>query len=128
MTYIKILIISLIVSTIASIISIQSHAATGFSESLSLLTTPAYIKLWAVSFISIFIASVVSVKLCTSKSGRSEVAISGNQEPPAVQSYRRTFSEPIPGSGFDDLAVAHSQVLERLCREVAVTLEDLISS
>lgn len=58
----------------------------------------------------------------------AEWTISGNQEPPAVQSYRRTFSEPIPGSGFDDLAVAHSQVLERLCREVAVTLEDLISS
>ena len=80
MTFIKILIISLIVSIIASIISIQSHAATGLSESLSLLTTPAYIKLWAVSFISIFIASFVSVKLCTSGSGRSEVAISGNQE------------------------------------------------
>ena len=58
----------------------------------------------------------------------AEWTISGNQDPPVVQSHRRTFSEPIPGSGFDDLAAAHSQVLERLCREVAATLEKVISS
>lgn len=58
----------------------------------------------------------------------AEWTISGNQDPPVVQSHRRTFSEPIPGSGFDDLAAAHSQVLEWLCREVAATLESVVSS
>ena len=72
MSFIKILIISLIVSTIASVISIQAHAATSFSESFSLLMTPAYAKLWLISFVSIFIA--------TSKSAGSDVVISGDQE------------------------------------------------
>ena len=80
MSFIKILIISLIVSIIASVISIQSHAATGFSESFSLLMSPAYAKLWAVSFISIFIASVLSVKLSSSKPARSHTVISADQE------------------------------------------------
>lgn len=80
MSFIKILIISLIVSVIASVISIQSHAATSFSESFSLLMSPAYAKLWAVSFISIFIASVLSVKLSSSKSARSDTVISADQE------------------------------------------------
>jgi len=80
MSFIKILIISLIVSVIASVISIQSHAATGFSESFSLLMSPAYAKLWAVSFISIFIASVLSVKFSSSKPARSDTVISADQE------------------------------------------------
>jgi len=80
MTQIKIVIIALIVSIIASIISIKSHAAASFNESFSLLMTPAYAKLWAVSFISIIIASFVSVKVSTSKSSRSEAEISGDQE------------------------------------------------
>jgi CspA family cold shock protein len=80
MSFIKILIISLIVSIIASVISIQSHAATGISESFSLLMSPAYAKLWAISFISIFIASVLSVKLGSSKSARSHSVISADQE------------------------------------------------
>ena len=77
MSFIKILIISLIVSIIASIISIQAHTATSFSESFSLFD---YAKLWAVSFISIFIASVLSVKLGSSKSTSSNTVISGDQE------------------------------------------------
>ena len=80
MSFIKILIISLIVSIIASVISIQSHAAASFSESFSLLMTPAYAKLWAVSFVSIVIASLLSVKISSSKSGGSDVVISGDQE------------------------------------------------
>ncbi len=80
MSFIKILIISLIVSIIASFISIQSHAATSFSESFSLLMSPAYAKLWAISFISIFIASVLSVKLSSLKSTRSHTVISADQE------------------------------------------------
>ena len=77
MSFIKILIISLIVSVIASIISIQAHTATSFSESFSLFD---YAILWAVSFISIFIASVLSVKLGSSKSTSSNTIISGDQE------------------------------------------------
>ena len=80
MSFIKILIISLIVSVIASVISIQSHAAASISESFTLLMTAAYVKLWAVSFISIFIASVLSVKLGSSKSTSSNTIISGDQE------------------------------------------------
>ncbi len=80
MSFIKILIISLIVSVIASVISIQSHAAASISESFALLMTAAYAKLWAVSFISIFIASVLSVKLSSSKSFSSDAVISGDQE------------------------------------------------
>jgi CspA family cold shock protein len=80
MSLIKILIISLVASTIASIISIQSHAAASFSESFSLLMTPAYAKLWAISFISIFIAAVISVKISPAKSAGSDVKISGDQE------------------------------------------------
>ncbi len=83
MSLIKILIISLIVSVIASVISIQFHPASSISESFTLLLTPAYAKLWAVSFISIFIASVLSVKLSSSKSTKSthsDTIISGDQE------------------------------------------------
>ena len=75
MSFIKILIISLIVSIIASIISIQSHATESFS-----LMTAANVKLWAISFISIVIASLLSVKISSSKSGGSDVVISGDQE------------------------------------------------
>ncbi|MFV9615941.1 MAG: cold-shock protein [Gammaproteobacteria bacterium] len=80
MSFIKILIISLIVSVIASVISIQSHAAASISESFALLMTAAYAKLWAVSFISIFIASIISVKLSSSKSTSSDTVISSDQE------------------------------------------------
>jgi len=80
MSFIKILIISIIVSTIASVISIQVHATTSFSEIFSLLTTSAYAKLWVISFLSILIASLLSVKISPSKSGGSDVVISGDQE------------------------------------------------
>jgi len=80
MSFIKILLISLIVSVIASVISIQSHAAASISESFALLMTAAYAKLWAVSFFSILIASFLSVKLSSSKSARSNTVISGDQE------------------------------------------------
>ena len=80
MSFIKILTISLIVSIIASIISIQGHAATGISESFALLMTPAYAKLWAISFASILIASILSAKIGGSASTHSSVEISGDQE------------------------------------------------
>jgi CspA family cold shock protein len=79
MSYIKILIISLTISVIASIASIQGHAATGFSESFSLLFTASYAKLWAISFISIFVASLIAIKTTISTSG-SSAAINSDQE------------------------------------------------
>lgn len=80
MSFFKILIISLIVSIIASVISIQAHAATGISESFSLLMTAAYAKLWVISFVSILIASIISVKTSSSRFSGSNVEISGDQE------------------------------------------------
>lgn len=80
MSLIKILIISFTVSIIASVLSIQAHATASFSESFSLLMTPDYAKLWAISFVSIFTASVLSAKTSTSSSSSSNVAISGDQE------------------------------------------------
>ena len=80
MSFLRILIISLIVSTIASVISIQAHAATSISESFSLLMTSDYAKLWAISFVSILIASTLSAKTSTSTSASSYVEISGDQE------------------------------------------------
>lgn len=80
MSFIKILIISLIVSVIASVISIQAHTATSLEASFSLLMTPDYTKLWAVSFASILIASILSAKTGSSTSSSSTAAISGDQE------------------------------------------------
>jgi len=80
MSFIKILTISLIVSIIASIISIQAHATTGFSESFSLLMTSDYAKLWAISFVSILIASILAAKTSVSTAVNSNVEISGDQE------------------------------------------------
>jgi cold shock protein len=77
MSFIKILIISLIVSIIASVISIQ---ASSISESFSLLMTPDHTKLWAISFVSILIASILSAKTSASASASSNVEISGDQE------------------------------------------------
>jgi CspA family cold shock protein len=80
MSFIKILIISLIVSTLASVVSIQAHASTNFNESITLLMTPDYARLWVISFLSILIAAILSVKATSSKSGGSNVTISGDQE------------------------------------------------
>jgi uncharacterized lipoprotein YmbA len=46
--------------------------------------------------------------------------ITGSGDPSL--SHRTTLSETITGAGFDDLAAAHSRVLEVLCRKVADTL------
>ena len=80
MSFVKILIISLVVSIIASVISIQAHAAASFGESFSLLMTAGYAKLWLISFLSILIASTIAVKTSASKSAGSNVLISGDQE------------------------------------------------
>ena len=80
MTFIKILIISLIVSTIASVISIQTHAATSISDSFAQLMTTGNVKLWAISFISILIASILSAKIGSSTTDTAEAGISADQE------------------------------------------------
>jgi CspA family cold shock protein len=80
MSFIKILIISITVSIIASVISIQAHAAASFSESFSLLLTADYAKLWAISFVSILTASVLSAKTSFSGSSSSNIKMSADQE------------------------------------------------
>jgi CspA family cold shock protein len=79
MSYIKILISSFLVSIIASIISTTSHAAASLGESFSLLMTPAYAKLWLISFISIFIASVIAVKMSSSESSSTKPVKNGQE-------------------------------------------------
>lgn len=49
--------------------------------------------------------------------------IAGDDDPSPP--HRTTLSEKISGAGFDDLAAAHSRVLEALCREVADALSGL---
>ena len=51
-------------------------------------------------------------------------SVISSHNPAEEQVRRTTLSEPIPGSGFDDLAAAHSSVLAALCREVAAVLTD----
>jgi len=82
MSFIKILIISLIVSIIASVINIQAQPGNTASigESFSLLFTANYVKVWAISFISIVIASLISVKLSSSAAGSSTKAVASGQE------------------------------------------------
>jgi len=46
--------------------------------------------------------------------------ITGKEDPSLP--HRTTFSETMAGTGFDDLAAAHSRALEALCREVADAL------
>ncbi len=80
MSFIKILIISLITSVVASVISIQAHTATGFSESFAMLFTAGYAKLWFISFISILIAALLSIKAAASTSASHRVDIQSGQE------------------------------------------------
>ena len=51
-------------------------------------------------------------------------SVVSTDNPAQGQVWRTTLSEPIPGSGFDDLADAHSSVLATLCREVAPILSE----
>lgn len=75
----KVLIISFIFSVIATIASIQGHTTTSFGESFTLLMSAGYAKLWAISFISIFLAALIATKIST-QSGGKKASISGGQE------------------------------------------------
>ena len=81
MSFVKILIISLIVSIIATVITMQVQPANTASigESFSSLFSTNYVTL-AISFISIMVASLISSKLTSSKSGGSKAAIANGQE------------------------------------------------
>ena len=80
MSFIKILIISLVISVIASVASIQTHAtSTSLGDSFALLITANYAKLWAISFISICIAALLAVKTTSSTGGSSAVMKSGQE-------------------------------------------------
>ena len=80
MSFLKTLIISLIVSVIASTIIIQSLTAASFTESFSLLLTAQYTKLWAIAFVSILVASILSARSGSSKSTAYDGEISDDQE------------------------------------------------
>ena len=84
MTLIKIVLLSLIFSIIASVISIQAHTAGGINESFALLITATYAKLWAVSFLSILIVAIISSRISntviTTTTPENITSISGDQE------------------------------------------------
>lgn len=80
MSFIKILIISILFSSIATVISIQAQTASSFSESFNLLITADYVKFWLISFLSILIAAILSVKTASSQTGGSNTVIQSGQE------------------------------------------------
>ena len=58
---VKIIIISLVLSAIATVATFQMHVAqsTSITESLSMLTSPQNMPLWIISFISIFAGCLI---------------------------------------------------------------------
>ena len=91
MPFVKILIISLIVSIIATVITMQVQPGNTASigESFSLLFSTNYVAL-AISFISIMVASLISTKFTSSKSGGSKAAIANGQERGTVKWFNGT--------------------------------------
>ena len=80
MTYIKILIISLITSVIASIASLQSAGSTAsITDSFTLLVSAEHSTSWLISFISILLACLVTYMLAT-PSTASKGAVKQGQE------------------------------------------------
>jgi cold shock protein len=79
MTLIKISIICLFISIVASLTIINAHAAANFGESFSLLINPEHLKLGAIILASTFIASVLAVRSSASTSA-SDRKISDGQE------------------------------------------------
>ena len=81
---------------------------------------------WPVGFQPDVIVSIQIIQLIgkADKTVRLDVdwTVSFNDQKSSPEAYRRTFIEPMPGSGYDDLAAAHGRVLETFCREVADTL------
>ena len=72
----KIIIISLVLSTLATVATVQMHAAqnTSIVDSLSMLTSPQNMPLWIISFISIFAGCfIVSLGRNTSSYSATDV-------------------------------------------------------
>ena len=80
MTYIKILIISLAASLIASVASIQySTASSGLNESFTMLISPEHYATWLISFLSIIIACIATMMSTSPASGKSAVVKQGQE-------------------------------------------------
>jgi len=79
MSFIKIVLISLIISIIATIISIQPQVSH-FSENFSLLMTAENTKLLTISFISILIASTLASRTGRSATASTSTEITSDQE------------------------------------------------
>lgn len=94
--------------------------------SVLLPNTRVYSAPWPMGFTPDVIVSFQFFDLIATANQKVRLAaewtIMRGDDPSTVRSHRRTYWEPIPGSGFDDLAFAHSQAIETLCREVAGTL------
>lgn len=80
MFFIKILLISIIVSSLSSAVIIQMLEGVALSESFALLLSANYVKFWVISFLSILIASFIAAKTCSSKASSSHVEITSDQE------------------------------------------------
>lgn len=80
MTYIKILIISMITSVIASIATIQSTTTThNINESIAMLTASENSAIWLISFTSIVLACI-AVQLVSSPAGSQAGSLAGNRD------------------------------------------------
>jgi CspA family cold shock protein len=80
MTYIKILIISLITSVIASIASLQSSGSmASIADSFSLLVSAEHATSWLISFISILLACLVTYILVTPAAGSNGTVKQGQE-------------------------------------------------
>ena len=80
MTYIKILIISLITSVFASVASLQgSNSTTSINESVALLFTAEHSTGLMISFISILLACIIT-HIVASPSGTSKNTVKRGQE------------------------------------------------
>lgn len=81
MTYIKIIMISLVTSVIASIATLQSaNLSSSLNESISLLTSSQHSSIWLISFISILLASIAIQFTSSSHHGAESIDIEQGQE------------------------------------------------
>ncbi len=70
MSFFKIIIISLIVSAIATLFSLQIHPGytASIGESFAMMIAPKNLSLWVISFASVFIGSFLAILSTTSTS------------------------------------------------------------
>jgi len=82
MSLIKIIIISLTISTIATLATLQMHQGhtISLSESIATMMSPEKAPLWAISFISILVGSLLASMGKGSRNPSSDVAVEEGQE------------------------------------------------